>query len=253
MGKPCLHRRPFESGLRVGWGGGHGGGKALLVSTSFPILSSPRPVLRCVLGFSTNHYDCPIPTLSGSCGSGVTCSYRSSPPPPPSPPPEPLGTKLTKPTEDSGSSSSLSGGAIAALVCGGVAVFVLLVLLVLRFRRQSVQLGKMQAPRHRLRPRPLALPSPFPPRLLYSLAHAPSLHTPSPPRTFGRWSSLSWVQGATMTSSPPPSTRVARRRHCRLAPMRELVFTTPCTGKRDAGIIPLRETLEAKLSVRVLL
>ena len=115
----------------MGWGGGHGGGKALLVSTSFPILSSPRPVLRCVLGFSTNHYDCPIPTLSGSCGSGVTCSYRSSPPPPPSPPPEPLGTKLTKPTEDSGSSSSLSGGAIAALVCGGVAVFVLLVLLVL--------------------------------------------------------------------------------------------------------------------------
>ena len=180
----------------MGWGGGHGGGKALLVSTSFPILSSPRPVLRCVLGFSTNHYDCPIPTLSGSCGSGVTCSYRSSPPPPPSPPPEPLGTKLTKPTEDSGSSSSLSGGAIAALVCGGVAVFVLLVLLVLRFRRQSVQLGKMQAPRHLLRPRPSRCPLPSP-RAYCTPWLTRLASTLPPPRTFGRrWSSLSRIQGA---------------------------------------------------------
>ena len=185
MGKPCLHRRPFESGLRVGWGGGHGGGKALLVSTSFPILSSPRPVLRCVLGFSTNHYDCPIPTLSGSCGSGVTCSYRSSPPPPPSPPPEPLGTKLTKPTEDSGSSSSLSGGAIAALVCGGVTVFVLLVLGFCR--RQSTQLGRMQAPRPRLRPRAaLSLPTALT-VLPGSRARPPTALRLGP---VGRWSSL---------------------------------------------------------------
>ena len=73
------------------------------------------------------------------------------PPPPPSPPLKPLETKPT----EGGSDSSLSGGAIAAIVCGGVAVFVLLVLLVLLvlgFRRQSTQLGKMQARWHRLRP-----------------------------------------------------------------------------------------------------
>ena len=67
-------------------------------------------------------------------------------------------------------------------MCGGVAVcvlLVLLVLLVLGFRRQSAQLGKMQAPRHHLRPRAAAALS-FPPALTgLPLAHAPKPHTRS--------------------------------------------------------------------------
>ena len=113
----------------------------------------------------------------------------SPPPPPPSPPLKPPETKPTK----GGSGSSLSGGAIVAIVCGGVAVFVLLVLLVLLvlgFRRQSTQLGKMQARWHCLRPcapsAVIGLPGP----------HARPPHTPSAPQIFGRWSSLSWVRRA---------------------------------------------------------
>ena len=73
-----------------------------------------------------------------------------SPPqgPPPLPPPP-----LSRPPGGWGVSSggggrggALSGGAIAAIVSGGVAVFALLVLLVLRFRSQSVQLAHIQAP-----------------------------------------------------------------------------------------------------------
>ena len=72
-------------------------------------------------------------------------------------------------------------------MCGGVAVFVLLVLLallVLGFYRQSTQLGKMQAPRHRLRFR-AAVALSLPPALTrLPLSHAPKPHTRS---TSGLW------------------------------------------------------------------
>ena len=68
---------------------------------------------------------------------------RAPPPSPPAPPAPPASPGNEKPPP-----LPLSGGAIAAIVFGGLAGFVLLMLFVLRFRRQSVQLGKMQAPRH---------------------------------------------------------------------------------------------------------
>ena len=62
-------------------------------------------------------------------------------------------------------------------------LLVLLVLLVLGFRRQSAQLGKMQAPRHHLRPRAAAALS-FPPALTgLPLAHPPADPKRPPPRT----------------------------------------------------------------------
>ena len=72
-------------------------------------------------------------------------SFTAPPRPPPQGPPPP---PLSRPLKSSG--SALSGGAIAAIVCGGMAVIVLFVLFVLYFRRQSMQLGKMQVPRRRL-------------------------------------------------------------------------------------------------------
>ena len=78
-------------------------------------------------------------------------SFTAPPrPPPQGPPPPPLLFHPFSGRASDGGGGALSGGAIAAIVCGGMAVFVLLVLFVLYFRRQSVQLGKMQAPRRRL-------------------------------------------------------------------------------------------------------
>jgi len=111
----------------------------------------------------------------------VTASFISpprSPPHSPSPPPAPPAqpeTKLTaKPPPP-----PLSGGAIAAIVFGVVAGLVLLVLFVLRFRRQSMQLGKMQAPRHRLDTPPPRCPLPLPALTLWPRPRAWPPHTHS--------------------------------------------------------------------------
>ena len=87
-------------------------------------------------------------------------SFVAPPRAPPHSPLQPLGTTLTPSVEGgSGGDGPLSGGAIAAIVCGGVVAFVLLVLFVLRFRHQSMQLAHIQAPRRRLPPTQHGSPS----------------------------------------------------------------------------------------------
>ena len=125
----------------------------------------------------------------------VTASFISPPsPPPPSPPPPPAPPTAPQAEYDieRPPPPPLSGGAIAAVVFGGLVGLVLLAFFVLRVRRQSMQLGKMQAPRHRLhpcaaaalwRPAPL-LPHPPPARLLTVAAsvHAVEATTRPPPQ-----------------------------------------------------------------------
>ena len=134
-----------------------------------------------------------------------------APPPSPAPPPAPPAAPGADPTPPP---PPLSGGAIAAVVFGVLVGLVLLVLFVLRFRRQSVQLGKMQAPRHRLYPCgavALAHPHPAPPPRTLTVLPGPVRPRGRPPHAL-RLESL--ADGAHPAAFEEHQTAQRRRAHC---------------------------------------
>jgi len=83
-----------------------------------------------------------------------------APPSPPQPPPHPPlapGQTLTSVPSAGGGAAALSRGAIVAIVCGSVAALVAVVLVGLRFRRQSMQLARVQMELTQLRTRSMKL------------------------------------------------------------------------------------------------
>ena len=84
----------------------------------------------------------------------------NAPPSPPQPPPHPPlapGQTLTSVLFAGGGTAALSRGAIVAIVCGSVAALVAVVLVGLRFRRQSMQLARVQMELMQLRGRSIKL------------------------------------------------------------------------------------------------
>ena len=97
----------------------------------------------------------------------VTLNSFISPPPPPNAPPSPPqppphpplapGQTLTSVPSAGGGAAALSRGAIVAIVCGSVAALVAVMLVGLRFRRQSMQLARAQLELTQLRGRSIKL------------------------------------------------------------------------------------------------
>ena len=94
-------------------------------------------------------------------GRGDGVRHRDdAPPSPPQPPPHPPhapGQTLTSVLSTGGGAAALSRGAIVAIVCGSVAALVAVVLVGLRFRRQSMQLARVQLELTQLRGRSIKL------------------------------------------------------------------------------------------------